>query len=484
MAKSTPVGTRGRKSGRSAKQSVRALPKGKAWGGRFVEQTDRLVEQFTSSIAYDRRLYPYDIQGSIAHCKTLERAGVLTRREAAQLVRGLQFVKVELDGGRFPFSPQDEDIHMAIERRLTELIGPVGGKLHTGRSRNDQVALDLRLFLRDVLSAFMAQVQEFRRVLVGQARAHVDVVMPGYTHLQRAQPVLLAHHFLAYVEMLDRDRMRLHDCRHRLNVMPLGSGALAGSNYPVDRRYTAALLEFPSVTQNSLDAVSDRDGVVEVLSTLSLIMMHLSRLSEELILWASQEFRYVDLPDTFCTGSSMMPQKKNPDVPELVRGKTGRVYGHLMGTLTLLKGLPLSYNRDLQEDKEALFDAVDTTGQSLVLCTELVRRLVVNRDVLAEAAEGGGMLATELADYLVTTGVPFREAHSITGQIVRFSLEKRRPLQRLTLKELQGFSAHFKPDVLSCLTVRGAIDRKAQIGGTARRRVDARIKELEKALKG
>ena len=484
MAKSTPVGTRGRKSGRSAKQSVRALPKGKAWGGRFVEQTDRLVEQFTSSIAYDRRLYPYDIQGSIAHCKTLERAGVLTRREAAQLVRGLQFVKVELDGGRFPFSPQDEDIQMAIERRLTELIGPVGGKLHTGRSRNDQVALDLRLFLRDVLSAFMAQVQEFRRVLVGQARAHVDVVMPGYTHLQRAQPVLLAHHFLAYVEMLDRDRMRLHDCRHRLNVMPLGSGALAGSNYPVDRRYTAALLEFPSVTQNSLDAVSDRDGVVEVLSTLSLIMMHLSRLSEELILWASQEFRYVDLPDTFCTGSSMMPQKKNPDVPELVRGKTGRVYGHLMGTLTLLKGLPLSYNRDLQEDKEALFDAVDTTGQSLVLCTELVRRLVVNRDVLAEAAEGGGMLATELADYLVTTGVPFREAHSITGQIVRFSLEKRRPLQRLTLKELQGFSAHFKPDVLSCLTVRGAIDRKAQIGGTARRRVDARIKELEKALKG
>ena len=484
MAKSTPLGARGRKPARTSQRTGRALPKGKAWGGRFAEQTDRLVEQFSSSIAYDRRLYPYDIQGSIAHCKTLERAGVLTGRESAQLVRGLQFVKVELDGGRFPFSPQDEDIHMAIERRLTELIGAVGGKLHTGRSRNDQVALDLRLFLRDVLSTFMAQVQEFRRVLVGQARAHLDVVMPGYTHLQRAQPVLLAHHFLAYVEMLDRDRTRLHDCRQRLNVMPLGSGALAGSNYPVDRRYTAALLDFPSVTQNSLDAVSDRDAVVEVLSTLSLIMMHLSRLSEELILWASQEFRYVDLPDTFCTGSSMMPQKKNPDVPELVRGKTGRVYGHLMGTLTLLKGLPLSYNRDLQEDKEALFDAVDTTGQSLVLCTELVRRLAVNRDVLAEAAEGGGMLATELADYLVTTGVPFREAHSITGQIVRFSLEKRRPLQRLTLKELQGFSSHFKADVLNCLTVRGAIDRKAQIGGTARRRVEARIKELEKALKG
>lgn len=482
MAKSTLAGARRLKSARTPQRAGRALPKGKAWGGRFAEHTDRLVEQFTSSIAYDRRLYPYDIQGSIAHCKTLERAGVLSARESAQLVRGLQLVKVELDGGRFPFSPQDEDIHMAIERRLTELIGPIGGKLHTGRSRNDQVALDLRLFLRDVLSTFMAQVQEFRRVLVSQARAHLDVVMPGYTHLQRAQPVLLAHHLLAYVEMLDRDRTRLHDCRQRLNVLPLGSGALAGSNYPVDRRYTAALLEFPSVTQNSLDAVSDRDAVVEVLSTLSLIMMHLSRLSEELILWASQEFRYVDLPDTFCTGSSMMPQKKNPDVPELVRGKTGRVYGHLMGMLTLLKGLPLSYNRDLQEDKEALFDAVDTTGQSLVLCTELVRRLAVNRDVLAEAAEGGGMLATELADYLVTRGVPFREAHSITGQIVRFSLEQRRPLQRLTLKELQEFSANFKADALRCLTVRGAIDRKAQIGGTARRRVEARIRELEKAL--
>lgn len=484
MAKSQSAGARARKSVTAPQRSRRALPKGKAWGGRFAEQTDRLVEQFTSSLACDRRLYPYDIQGSIAHCRTLERAGVLTARESAQLVRGLQLVKVELDGGRFPFSPQDEDIHMAIERRLTELIGPLGGKLHTGRSRNDQVALDLRLFSREVLSTLMGQLQEFRRVLVGQARAHLDVVMPGYTHLQRAQPVLLAHHFLAYVEMFDRDRGRLHDCRQRLNVMPLGSGALAGSNYPVDRRYTAALLEFPAVTQNSLDAVSDRDAVVETLSALSLIMMHLSRLSEELILWASQEFRYVDLPDTFCTGSSMMPQKKNPDVPELVRGKTGRVYGHLMGTLTLLKGLPLSYNRDLQEDKEALFDAVDTTGQSLVLCTELMRRLVVNKTVLAEAAEGGGMLATELADYLVTKGVPFREAHSITGQIVRFSLEQHRPLQQLTLKDLRGFSAHFGEDVLSCLTVRGAIDRKGQIGGTARRRVEARIKELEKALKG
>ena len=484
MARSKSGATRARKSALPSQSASRSLPKGKAWGGRFTEHNDRLVEQFTSSLAYDQRLYPYDIQGSIAHCQTLQRAGVFTTREAAILVRGLQAVKAELDGERFPFSPQDEDIHMAVERRLTELIGPLGGKLHTGRSRNDQVALDLRLFLRDILTTLIDQVQEFRRVLVGQARAHLDVVMPGYTHLQRAQPVLLAHHFLAYVEMFERDQGRLHDCRKRLNVMPLGSGALAGSNYPVDRRYTAALLDFPAVTQNSLDAVSDRDGVVEVLSALSLVMMHLSRMSEELILWASQEFRYVDLPDAFCTGSSMMPQKKNPDVPELVRGKTGRVYGHLMGMLTLLKGLPLSYNRDLQEDKEALFDALDTTQHSLSLCTELMRRLVVNRTALGEAAEGGGMLATELADYLVTKGVPFREAHSITGKIVRFSIEHHRSLQQLTLEDLRGFSSHFGRDVLDCLTVSGAISRKSQIGGTARRRVEARIRELEKALKG
>jgi argininosuccinate lyase len=483
MARSKAGAVRWRKSSLSLQSAGPTLPKGKAWGGRFAESTDQLVEQFTSSLAFDRRLYSYDIQGSIAHCRTLQRAGVFTARESARLIGGLQAVKAELDGGTFPFSLQDEDIHMAIERRLTELIGPLGGKLHTGRSRNDQVALDLRLFLRDMLSTLIDQIQEFRRVLVAQARAHLDVAMPGYTHLQRAQPVLLAHHFLAYVEMFERDRGRLEDCRKRVNVMPLGSGALAGSNYPVDRRYTASLLEFPAVTQNSLDAVSDRDGVVEAMSAFSSIMMHLSRMSEELILWASQEFQYVELPDTFCTGSSMMPQKKNPDVPELVRGKTGRVYGHLMGTLALLKGLPLSYNRDLQEDKEALFDAVDTTRQSLTLCTELIRRLVVNRAVLSEASEGGGMLATELADYLVTKGMPFRAAHSITGKIVRFSVEHHRRLQELTLEELRRFSPQFDRDVLNCLTVQGAISRKRQIGGTARRLVEARIKELEKALK-
>ncbi len=474
MGRSKPTRRSGasKQPGRPA-QAARAragsLLLGKAWGGRFKEQTDRLVETFSSSLAFDQRLYPYDIEGSIAHCKTMARAGVFTPDETKELIRGLHAVKVELDEERFPFVPEDEDIHMAIERRLTGIIGPLGGKLHTGRSRNDQVTLDLRLYLRDRLGMLGLAVGEFERVLVTLAREHIHVIMPGYTHLQRAQPVLLAHHFLAYVEMFERDRGRLRDALNRLNVLPLGSGALAGTNYPVDRRYTAQLLGFPEVTQNSLDAVSDRDFVAEVLSALSLVMMHLSRMSEELILWASQEFQFVDLPDAFCTGSSMMPQKKNPDVPELVRGKTGRVYGHLMGMLTVLKGLPLSYNRDLQEDKEALFDALDTTVQCITLFTELVRRLKINHKVLEQAASGGGMLATELADYLVTKGTPFREAHSIAGRIVRSCIETRKNLQDLTLEDLQVFSESFAKDVLDCLTVHNAIERKCQIGGTAKK---------------
>jgi argininosuccinate lyase len=344
------------------------------------------------------------------------------------------------------------------------------------------VALDLRLYSRDVLDRLGERLAELERVLLEQAREHLDVVMPGYTHLQRAQPVLLAHHLLAYVEMFERDRNRLRDARGRLDMMPLGSGALAGTNYAVDREYTAKLLGFPAVTQNSVDAVSDRDFVVESLAALSLIMMHLSRMSEELILWASQEFRFVDLPDAYCTGSSMMPQKKNPDIPELVRGKTGRVYGHLVGVLTVLKGLPLSYNRDLQEDKEALFDSVDVTLQSITVLTELMRRVRYNREALARAASEGAMLATELADYLVEKGVPFREAHSIAGRVVRFSIERRRDLQDLTLNELQEFSKRFDKEVLNSLTVHAAVAKKAQIGGTSRRRVEARIRELEKVL--
>lgn len=454
----------------------------KAWAGRFREKTDQLVEAFTRSIAVDRRLYAHDIQGSMAHCQTLAKARVLTRRETATIIRGLQLVHQELERERFRFLPEDEDIHMAIERRLTELIGPLGGKLHTGRSRNDQVALDVRLYVRDRLAVLTARLEEFQRVLVQQAKSNRDVAMPGYTHLQRAQPVLFAHHLLAYVEMFERDKGRISDARTRLNVMPLGSGALAGSNYPVDRQFTASLLNFPAVTQNSLDAVSDRDFMIEVSSALALVMMHLSRMSEELILWQTQEFHFVDLPDAFCTGSSMMPQKKNPDVPELVRGKTGRVYGHLVGLLTTLKGLPMSYNRDLQEDKPALFDALDTTEHSVEVMTELLRRLTVDREALTRALSGGGMLATELADYLVNKGVPFREAHAITGRIVRWALDEGKELSELSVSELRPFSMKFDPSVLQRLTVQGAIDRKTQIGGTAQRQVNRRLKEWEKAL--
>jgi len=455
---------------------------GKAWDGRFRERTHRLVEAFTVSVAVDRRLYVQDIQGSIAHCKTLGKARVLTPGETRKIVQGLDAVKAELDRGKFKFVPEDEDIHMAIERRLTELIGPLGGKLHTGRSRNDQVALDTRLYLRDQLNLLAERIEEFQRVLVAKAKANRLVAMPGYTHLQRAQPVLFAHHLLAYVDMLERDKGRIRDAQKRLNVMPLGSGALAGTNYPVDRRYTAKLLGFPNVTTNSLDAVSDRDFMIEIVAGLSIAMMHLSRLSEELIVWSSQEFQFVDLPDGFCTGSSMMPQKKNPDVPELVRGKTGRVYGHLINLLTTMKALPLSYNRDLQEDKPALFDALDTVLASIQVLTELMRRLKVNRQALKQAVESGLLLATELADYLVTKGVPFREAHSITGRVARASLDRGRDLTLFSLEELRRFSDRIDKSVFERLTVQAAIDRKNQIGSTARGRVEQRIKELERAL--
>jgi len=467
----------GRARGRSGAGSA-----SKAWEGRFREKTNRLVETFTRSVAVDRRLYAQDIEGSVAHCKTLGKARVLTPAETRTIVRGLESVRGELERGKFRFLPVDEDIHMAIERRLTELIGPLGGKVHTGRSRNDQVALDVRLYLREQLDHLTDRLTEFQRVLVAKAKANRAVVMPGYTHLQRAQPVLVAHHLLAYVEMFERDKGRLRDARTRLNVLPLGSGALAGTNYPIDRRYTASLLGFPGVTANSLDAVSDRDFMLETAAALAIAMMHLSRLSEELIVWSSQEFRFVDLPDGFCTGSSMMPQKKNPDVPELVRGKTGRVYGHLVSLLTTLKALPLSYNRDLQEDKPALFDALDQVGASLRVLTELVRRIKFNREALKQALQGGGLVATELADYLVTKGLPFREAHAITGRVVRASLDQGRELTDLSLEELRSYSDRIQKDVLPRLTIEAAVNRKAQIGGTARQRVEQRIKELERAL--
>jgi len=454
--------------------SVKRKPEqSKLWAGRFRGKTDPKVETFTSSLAIDRRLSRHDIAGSIAHCRTLERAGVLTRREADKLVAGLKQVEKEIAGGRFRFKPADEDIHMAIEARLTDLVGEVGGKLHTGRSRNDQVALDLRLYLRDAVKDLLAGLRQFQE----------SVVMPGYTHLQRAQPVLFAHHLLAYVEMAERDKGRLRDALRRINVMPLGSGALAGTNYPLDREYTARLLDFPAVSQNSVDAVSDRDFVVETLAALALVMAHASRFAEELVLWSSQEFGFVELPDAFCTGSSMMPQKKNPDVPELIRGKTGRVYGHLMSLLTVLKGLPLSYNRDLQEDKGPLFDAVETVQGSLEMLASLVGGLTVRREAMARAAASGFLLATELADYLVLKGVPFRTAHTIVGRIVRDRLDHGKGLADITFDELRSFSQAFEKDALDVLSVEGALERKLQIGGTARKRVEGRLKILQKELR-
>ena len=454
----------------------------KPWGGRFQGRTHRLVEQFTASLSFDRRLYEHDIQGSIAHCKTLHRAKILTRRECETIIRGLKQVGVEIQQGQFAFKEEDEDIHMSVERRLIQLIGPLGGKLHTGRSRNDQVSLDLRLYLRDSLDDLNKGLIRFQQSLLLQARKHLSVIMPGYTHLQRAQPVLLAHHLMAYVEMLERDKGRIKDAYGRLNVMPLGSGALAGTNYPLDRLFTAKLLNFPTVTTNSLDAVSDRDFVVEVLSTLSIIMMHFSRLSEELVLWSSQEFQFVELPDSFCTGSSMMPQKKNPDVAELIRGKSGGVFGQLIAVLSTLKGLPLSYNRDLQEDKEPLFHALDTVLASIEIYTELIKRMKFHGERMAKSVESGWLLATELADYLVKQGVPFRESHGIVGQLVRNCSIGHKDPSRLSVEELRSFSPHFGPDALALLKPQGAIDRKAQIGGTARIQVEGRLKVLEKSL--
>ena len=455
----------------------------KPWSGRFRGPTDPDVEAFTSSLEVDRRLYRHDIAGSLAHCRTLERAGVLTPREASRLARGLKQVEREIAEGRFQFVPGLEDIHMAIESRLIQIVGEVGGKLHTGRSRNDQVALDLRLYLRDAVGELIAGLRHLQHTLVTVARRELGTVMPGYTHLQRAQPVLLAHHLLAYVEMAERDKGRLGDALIRINVLPLGSGALAGTNYPVDRAYTAQLLNFPAISENSLDAVSDRDFVVETLAALALIMTHASRLAEELVLWSSQEFGFVELPDSVCTGSSMMPHKKNPDVPELIRGKTGRVYGHLISLLTTLKGLPLTYNRDLQEDKASVFDALDTVQASIAMLSKTLEGLTVRRKALAEAASSGFLLATELADYLVLKGIPFRAAHEIVGRVVRDRLDRGKDLADVTLEELRSFSRSFEKDALDMLTIEGALERKAQIGGTARQRVAARLTALEKQLR-
>ncbi|HUI28288.1 MAG TPA: argininosuccinate lyase [Candidatus Kryptonia bacterium] len=443
----------------------------KAWAGRMSEATDPLVDAFTTSLAVDRRLYPQDIAGSIAHCRMLARQRIIPAGEARRIVAALAQIRVELDRGRFEFAATDEDIHMAIERRLIEKIGAVGGKLHTARSRNDQVATDFRLYLKDAIDRVDDLLAALQGALSELAQRHVGVIMPGYTHLQPAQPVLFAHHLLAYVEMLQRDHERFVACRQQVDVLPLGSGALAGTTFPIDRAYVAKQLGFARVSGNSLDAVSDRDFALEFLAAAGILGMHLSRFAEEIVVWSSQEFHFIELPDSFATGSSMMPQKKNPDVAELIRGKSGRLYGNLMALFTVLKGLPLAYNRDLQEDKAIVFDSADTIQASLEVLAAMVPRLRVNAERMRAAALAGFTLATELADYLATKGVPFREAHAVVGAVVRQSLASGRPLDQLTVAELRRFSPKFGADVRRWLTLEAAVGRRRAPGGTAPRNV-------------
>ena len=455
----------------------------KLWSGRFSEKTDRMVEDFTSSIDIDKRLYSYDIEGSIAHCRMLAKASIISDADALALIEGLGLIKREIERGEFQFDKSLEDIHMHIETRLIEKVGKVAQKLHTARSRNDQVVLDVRMYLREETLSTIKLLIMLAKVIVDLSKTHIDVVLPGYTHLQRAQPVLLSHHYMAYYEMFSRDIDRFNDGLKRINVLPLGSAAIAGTTYPIDREYTAQLLDFPKVSANSIDAVSDRDFIIEYLSAASICMVHLSRMSEELILWSSSEFGFIELPDSFATGSSIMPQKKNPDVPELVRGKTGRVFGDLISLLTMMKSLPLSYNRDMQEDKTALFQTVDILKQCIEVYIKMLPKLKINREVMERATSKGFLNATDMADYLVASGMPFRKAHSCVGGAVAYALSKKKELHELSLKELKSFSSHIKKDIFIILTTDQMINRRNSFGGTALDCVKAAIKKAEKDLK-
>lgn len=449
----------------------------KLWAGRFKEETEKSVEQFTASVSFDARLWKYDIEGSIAHVKMLAKQKIILKKEAGLIINGLNEIKKEIQSGKFRFQDSLEDVHMNIEHALIKKIGPVGGKVHTGRSRNDQVALDARLFLRAEIKEIIKLIGNFQNVILSLAEKHIEIIIPGYTHLQRAQPVLLSHHMLAYYEMLERDRERLEDCLKRVDVMPLGSAALAGTTLPIDRRYTASLLGFAKISENSMDAVSDRDFVIEFISVSATIMVHLSRLSEEFIIWNTGEFGFIELPDAFTTGSSIMPQKKNPDVLELIRGKSGRVFGSLITMLTVMKGLPLAYNRDMQEDKEPLFDTVDTVKSCLFTLTKMMPKVRFNREVMEKAAEGGFSTATNLAEYLAKKGLPFRDAHRITGNVVKYCIEAGKTMKDLTLTELKGFSELIENDLFGSLTLQASIRDKKSYGGTSKKRVIARIKE-------
>jgi len=447
----------------------------KPWGGRFQEATDSMVEDFTASVHYDQRLYRQDIKGSKAHARMLARQGIIAQEDAEATVNGLDAIEEEISTGKFTWKKELEDVHMNIERALVERVGEAGKRLHTARSRNDQVATDVRLYLREEIDRLDQLLKKLQMALLGQAEKYKDLIIPGYTHLQRAQPVLWAHHMMAYFEMFKRDRQRLMDCRKRVNICPLGSAALAGTEFPIDREWVARELGFDAICANSMDGVADRDFIVEFLSAASLVMVHLSRLAEELILWASTEFSFVELPDSFCTGSSIMPQKKNPDVMELVRGKTGRVFGHLFSLLTILKGLPMTYNRDLQEDKEPLFDTIDTVSASVAVTAALIDRMKPRKEILAQASTSGYLTATDLADYLVTKGVPFREAHSIVGKAVAYCIEKKKDLSQCSLDELKEFSPLIDEDVFQVLTLEGSVSSRKSPGGTSHERVSQAI---------
>ncbi|CAN6132114.1 ArgH Argininosuccinate lyase [Methylophilaceae bacterium] len=457
--------------------------KNTSWSGRFNEPVAELVKKYTASIGFDYRLAAFDIQGSIAHAQMLGAQKIISADDVKAIEQGLAEIAHEIEAGQFEWLLDLEDVHLNIEKRLTDKIGDAGKRLHTGRSRNDQVATDVRLWLRASADQVIVALKKLQLSLLDLAEAHFDTVMPGFTHLQVAQPVTLGHHLMAYVEMLSRDAQRFADCRRRINRLPLGAAALAGTSYPIDRELVAKKLGFDGVCENSLDAVSDRDFAIEFTFAASLVMTHLSRLSEELILWSSPRFAFIDIADRFCTGSSIMPQKKNPDVPELVRGKTGRVYGHLTALLTLMKGQPLAYNKDNQEDKEPLFDTVDTLLVTLEIYADMMRGITVNKDNMRQAASEGFATATDLADYLVKKGMPFRDAHEVVALAVRFAVDKKVDLSDLPLGTLQQFSSSIADDVYGVLTLEGSLNSRNHIGGTAPVQVKAAIARMRTTLK-
>ncbi len=454
----------------------------KPWDGRFKDKTLPLLDKFNASIYFDKEFYKEDIEGSIAHCKMLVKQGIISEEDGDKIINGLSQILKEIENGEFKFKVELEDIHMNIEARLIELIGEIGGKLHTARSRNDQVATDVKLYLKKKIVEIREKLLQLLKVLVKKAEENLDVILPGFTHLQIAQPILLSHYFMAYFEMFKRDYKRLNDCLSRMDECPLGSGALAGTTFNIDRFYTSELLGFKKPTDNSLDSVSDRDFIVEFISASAIIMAHLSRISEEIILWNSQMFNFLDLPDSMCTGSSIMPQKKNPDVPELVRGKTGRVYGNLMNILTVLKGLPLAYNKDLQEDKEPLFDTVKTVLDCIEIMTEFIDKIKPNKEIMKYWADKGFSTATDIADYLVNKGIPFRNAHKITGSIVKYCIENNKSLDELSIEEFKNFSEKFDEDIFEFISLKNVINRRNSYGGTSIKQVVFQINEAKKFL--